>query len=171
MQADVTADKLTATYISGNTQEKLQKTIANILFINTTPLQSLESLELKEWYNNMRKILLAYQIPLPQWNKVLTTTDYTSFCGPTANPEKATNFFMFLSRDDVIPATIEDAGYKITHAPDHVEYLVLWKFIQENHPNLQDYGANTLWPTYDVSESFNTYLLKLQMHTVTEATK
>ena len=66
MQAGATADKLTATYITGNTQEKLHKTIANILFVSTTPLKSLDALDLKEWYNNIRKILLAYQIPLPQ---------------------------------------------------------------------------------------------------------
>ena len=49
MQAGTTADKLTATYMSGNTPGKLHKTIAHILFVSTMPLKSLDALDLKEW--------------------------------------------------------------------------------------------------------------------------
>jgi len=157
--------------LSTNTQANLQKSIANILYTSITPLKSLNKVDLKEWYTNVRNIVSACFIDLPKWNEIIDTLDIGTFMGNDCNPEKANKLFMFLSQNDVLPESIEDAQNKITHAPDSDGYLVLWKIIQENHPDLQDYSSNTIWPAYDNQESLNTYLLKLQSHTITEKNK
>ena len=159
MTRNVTANKLTATYLSSNYKEKLEKMITNILFVSTTPLKLLDPMDLKEWYDGIRKILKAYDITLLPWNQVIESANYTTFCGAKHDNDKANKLFMFLSRDYVLPAFIEDTRNKIALAPNHDGYMVLWKIIQENHPELQDHGADTIWPAYNNRESFNTYLL------------